>query len=72
MNEVFFKYLVKIPEEYTGEVVGKLTILDVEVNDIDVNHGAWTLSTRSRVDIFDSFKQWLFDATKGLGSIERQ
>ena len=71
MSEDIHKYLVKIPEEYSGEVMGKLTVLGVAVESIDTKNGTWAIKAQSRENVFNEFEPWLLDLTNGAGIIEK-
>ncbi|KPK55191.1 MAG: hypothetical protein AMS22_04875 [Thiotrichales bacterium SG8_50] len=52
------------------ESLGRLTTLDVEVKDVDVTDGVWTIQAQSEYSIVNEFRAWLEKATDGKGSIE--
>jgi len=72
MKKETYEYIVKIPEIYAGEVMGRLTILDVAAESVDVKNGTWIITAQSRENILSEFEHWLLELTNGTGTIEDQ
>ena len=61
------RYLVAIPEEVSGEVAGRLTALDSDVEGIRVEGDMWEIQVLLDDDVADEFRAW-FNALEIPGS----
>ena len=72
MEKERYEYIVRIPEIYAGEVMGRLTVLDVAVEDIETKNATWTITAQSGKSIINEFGSWLKELTDDVGVIEEQ
>ena len=71
MRSVDYRFVVRAPVEFCGEIMGKLTTLDVEVTSIDDDGHVWTIKASARTNIFEDFEPWLLALTRSSGSLEK-
>ncbi len=71
MKNELHKYTIKTPENYCGEIAGKLTSLGVMLKAINMKNGIVVMDVESETDIICGFKSWLSGLTNSKATIER-
>jgi len=62
------QYVVTTPEEYFGEVAGKLTVLGAKLVAVENKSGMLTIQASAQKKDVHGFNEWLVEITAGKGS----
>ena len=62
------QYVVTTPEEYFGEVAGKLTVIGAALDAVENEKGLLTIHASAQEEIVTGFKEWLLEVTCGKGN----
>lgn len=66
------RYVIRVPELYSGQTMGQLTSLGAEVDGVNVEDAIWIITASFRQDVAHSFESWLLAVTNGEGALERE
>ncbi len=66
------QYVVTIPEEFAGEVMGKLSVIGATLENCDKENGLLAINATSMKNVMENFKYWLSETTSGQGVVQEQ
>lgn len=72
MSDLPQQYRIVIPDEYGGEVMGKLSAIGATLEKLDRENNLLIISISSTPDLLDDFDRWLSKVTVGYGSIQKK
>ena len=64
------EYKLAIPLLYAGRVMGQLTVLDIEIKDVDVADEVCTMTADFSESAARTFKAWLRSNTDSKGTMK--
>lgn len=66
------QYAVTIPEEFAGEVMGKLSVIGATLENCNKESGLLTINATAMKNVMEDFKYWLSKVTSGQGIVQKQ